>query len=215
MKFCIFVVSLILAISISGCAVLFSPVATPFSPNNRTVNFKNGVPYYIPYGVKYVLVTDEVLTGLNEYGYDGCNVGDVFWAKTANYDRAIEIIKQGEITQQQEKEAMDILLTQGEFGCSSPMSQAELNYVMQQQQIRAQISQQQAIQNQMAIQNSANSMQQRNMQMQQNMQNFQYTPPTNYAEQTFQKMQQHNQMQQLKQLNRNLEGINDYLRYGY
>ena len=97
-----------------------------FNPSNRKVLFFNGQAYKIPYGVRHSLPYGGANKHLNNVGIN-CGDADIVWAE-ANIKT--------EPTQEQLRE----FYSQGRIGCSSPLSDQELQYTMHEQNIAQQRS---------------------------------------------------------------------------
>lgn len=101
-----------------------------FNPNSRYVQFVNGQAYKIPYGVRYAQPHTSkgatMLEILNNAGVT-CNDSDVIWMQAS-------IVKDATLDQIAE------LYSQGKIGCSSPLSDQELQYTMHEENLAQQRS---------------------------------------------------------------------------
>lgn len=164
--------------------------------------------------------------------------GWAVWFKTSNYNKFLEISKNIPsidptlaFRQKDQETFMKWLLTStkayaallgkedaSEYGVTNPLSQEQLNYYVQQQQINAQIAQAQAMQDQIALHNIANSFRRDSSQLQQNYQNDYIITQQTQMQQQIQQMQQQQNMQNWQnqqnwnRLNNNLQDINNGLR---
>ncbi|WP_086255648.1 hypothetical protein [Campylobacter vicugnae] len=103
---------------LAGCA---------FNPSNRGVLFLNGQSYYIPYGSTYIYMDSQRVASLESAGYDiYCSLGQVLW-----YDRSID---PNLIT----NDKLHDMFSQNLAGCSSPLGQAELNYIQHREMLQQQ-----------------------------------------------------------------------------
>lgn len=103
---------------LAGCA---------FNPSNRGVLFLNGQSYYIPYGSTYIYMDSQRVAGLESAGYDiYCSLDQVLW-----YDRSID---PNSITNDKLRD----MFSQNLAGCSSPLGQAELNYIQHREMLQQQ-----------------------------------------------------------------------------
>jgi hypothetical protein len=143
-----YIYSAVFILLCSFSAVVLSGCATHFSPSNRYVLFENNEAYYMPYGVTYWHVGSE--TNENICG----NSNTIFW-----FEKETFIEFSGEFTVYNIRPYAD----KGWAGCSRPMSDQELQYIMHQQNLR----QQQEAMNQQVQQNLIRQLQQSNQQFQQ------------------------------------------------
>lgn len=101
-----------------------------FNPNNRKVLFFNGQAYKIPYGVGYSHPYNGANKHLNDAGIN-CGDADIVWIE-ANLKASLR----AEPTSDQLRE----FYAQGKIGCSSPLSDQELQYTMHEENIAQQRS---------------------------------------------------------------------------
>lgn len=103
-----------------------------FNPNNRKIVFFNGQAYKLPYGVRYSqpYTNNSGVEILNNAGIK-CDNADVIWME-ANLRASLG----AKPTSDQLRE----FYTQGKIGCSSPLSDQELQYTMHEENIAQQRS---------------------------------------------------------------------------
>jgi len=111
----------LLIITIIGSVLLTGCIQPPFDRNNKGIQFVAGMPYSIPYSVKY---TETLAKGkkaslvLKSIGID-CGNNPIVWTTDQNNfsteAAAIEAIRQGKV------------------GCSSPLNNKEYQYMLNQQ----------------------------------------------------------------------------------
>ena len=102
--------------------VVLSGCSATFDENSRQIAFKNGTPYYVPYGTNYGLATAlqaPIAKAIN------CKAGDVFWFNSKYYHslEKIETKPHAEVIGFFQK-----LVNSGNAGCVPPMSDQAFDY---------------------------------------------------------------------------------------
>ncbi len=112
--------------AVAGMALLFSGCAgsqPQFNPNNKSIKFVEGKAFAIPNGAIYKETTLRKVTKGT-----GCRIGDVPWVTTNTY-KSLSAAK----TREEKNIAYTNAKRNGHLGCSSPLSNQEYQYVLNQQ----------------------------------------------------------------------------------
>jgi hypothetical protein len=112
----------------SGCAGSQTQQHPTFNKNNKRIIFVNGKSYLIP---RMAMYNKTQLKNIgNNYKIIGCRDGDVNWSSSLAYNDI-------DVTVQKYKyDVIKKYYNKGEAGCSSPLSNQEYQYVLNQQNQR-------------------------------------------------------------------------------
>ena len=108
----LFILTVVIA-ALSGCSALFDQ-------NSRQIAFKKGVPYYLPYGTNFGLVSEVPKPMVDELG---CGKEDVLWINSDYFGKF-----KGQKNAAAALRYLHKLSDTGNAGCESPMSDKEFEY---------------------------------------------------------------------------------------
>lgn len=129
-----------------------------FNPNRKNIVFFNGKPYYIPKNTHNLIKSMNTadVKEMNGYGVR-CKKGDTLWlAHSAN-----SLMTKGKRTPEKDKADFIRYIQGGLVGCSSPLSNQEYNYRLNEKQAKKR----QQNKNMNNITNSINNVSRNNIEM--------------------------------------------------